>query len=168
MELNGTIIENDGEALEYGWYKYKDHYYRVFHGQVLSHTTELKIDTEKGYFLYKSNDPSIVILVKGNYIGTILNTHINNVDVLNDLYFITNTVDGRGRELRSADLVVFRADDIYQIESGEYVGVSNGVHNLIDENLKPSPVSEYKIRFNKDTGKYENFFRNEKWVELKM
>jgi len=168
MELNGHIIENDGERLEYGWYKYKDHFYRVFNGQIISHTTELKIDTVKGYFMYKSNDPSIVILAKGNYIGTILNTPISAVEVLNDLYFITNTVDGRGRELRSADLVVFRADDIYQIESGEYVAVSNGVHNLMDENLKPTPVSEYKIRFNKDTGKYENFFQEKEWAELRM
>lgn len=168
MELNGNIIENDGERLDYGWYKYKDHFYRVFHGQVLSHTTELKINTEKGYFLYKSNDPSIVILVKGNYIGTILNTPISSVEVLNDLYFITNTADGRGRELRSADLVIFRADDIYQIESGEYIGVSNGVHHIIDENMKATPVSEYKIRFNKESGKYENHFQNEKWMELRM
>ena len=150
--LNANEIIEGGEKLPFNWFKYNGMYYRIFNGKVYIKTSELKILEDKYAFIYRHNNhPDILILAIRNYIGVISNTGIDEITVYDDGYYICNSEDGIHRELHAADMKIIVADSIYRLENDNFVGVSNGIHYLVDiETGDNKPVSRSKVRYNKE------------------
>lgn len=162
-----NLILNSGEQLPYGWYKFRDKFYRIFNKNIHVQSTDIRINEEKGYFIYRhETNPSLLVIVIRNYVGFISNTDIDDIKVFSDGSFICNTEDGLHKELRISDNPIIIADDIYRLANGNFVGVSNGVHYLINTDTGESkPVSETEIRFNKESNDYESY-KNGTWVPI--
>lgn len=160
-------ITKYGEKLHYNWYKYHNKYYRVYEGRIYNSVNDLKIVPAENSFIYPSRDGSASIVCIGNYVGIAQNTSISSVIPFRDYFYICNTSDGSQRELRHADTVILYSDDIYRIESGEFIGVSNGVHWLIhitQDSVDKEPLGKNPIVW--DNGSYFEMLEDGTKIEI--
>lgn len=178
--INNEIIENYAEDkfsdaativkysehLLFDWYKLNNRYYLIRNGRVQGSTLHLIIDEKTHSYRFPTSDGYATILDINGYNTILPNSSISSINIFEDLFFICNTADGTKKELRRFDLVLFRADDIYRLENGEFIGVSNGIHNIMnltEKDIKKKPISKNTVRWN--NGKYEEF-QNGIWMPI--
>lgn len=161
------IITKYGEELQYNWYKYHNKYYRIYRNKFYNVANNLRVVEEENSFIYPSRDGSASVVCIGNYIGLAQNTSISSIIPFKDYFYICNTADGSQRELRHADTVILYSDDIYRIDSGEFVAISNGVHWLIHitpDNVTREPIGKNTIKWSNN--KYYEILPNGEEKEI--
>lgn len=173
MEHNNTpvnLILNSGKKLPFNWYEFRGRYYRIFNNEIVLESNDLRTDEEIGFFIYRHLiNPSILVIVIKTYVGFIYNTAIEDVKVFNDGFFICNTEDGLHKELRMSDTQIIIADDIYRLSNGIFVGVSNGIHYIVDiDSGEMKPVSESQIRYNEEKSVFESITKEGNWNEINI
>lgn len=163
------VIIGYGDTLPYDWYGYYGKYYRIIQRQLIAVTSNLEIDEDIKSFKYTTPDGMSTVLVIGQYVGVLVNNSLSSVQAFRDYYYISDTPEGIKRQLRRGSITIFVADDIYRLDNGQFVGVSNGVHylmNIHDDKVDKKPVSKYRLRSTPD-GKIEEYFNNTEWKILK-
>lgn len=163
IPINSIVTE--GKKLAYDWVEYDGLFYRIVGNTIVAITPELIIDESTSSFRYRTNESNIAIVVIKNYIGFVSNTPLADIEIFKDGYFICNSNDPKQKELRLSDVAHIIADDIYRIEDDTFIVVSNGIHYKLDKEFDMTPISSTRVRYNKETEKYEHLV-DSYWKEL--
>lgn len=165
------LIQNS-EELKYGWYRtYTGQYIRVANGQIIELANRLKIWEDFPAFAYDTSNGYGVVITIGKYESVIASNDIDSVELFSDGYIICNTPDRMKKQLRRGDEAILNADDIYRVENGLFVAVSNDVHYAVimksTEDVSTKPVAKGKIKYDEES---DSFFwldgnKNE-WIKI--
>lgn len=165
------LIENSIE-LKYGWYHTDTgQYIRVANGQIIELANRLRIWETFPAFVYDTSNGYGAVVTIGKYESVIAGNDIDSIELFSDGYIICNTPDRMKRQLRRGDEAILNADDIYRVENGLFVAVSNGVHYAVimksTEDISTKPVAKGKIKYDEES---DSFFwldgnKNE-WIKI--
>lgn len=165
------LIEKS-EELKYGWYRTDTgQYVRVANGQVIELANRLRIWEDFPAFAYDTNDGYGVLITMMKYDIVIAGNDINSIELFPDGYIICNTSDRMKKQLRKGDDAILNADDIYRVENGLFIAVSNGVHYAVimksAEDIRTKPIAKGKIKYNEESDAFYWYDKNKNdWIKI--